>query len=233
MNKSSFLSEHPAPAPSNAVDALNFGKKINPSQTLSFSEKLENASNMKTLERILLNQDKYQKLCAFREETSQTALREDYFYDFPVHRLLNDGTSLRIRVDKDAEDEKRVKLKFREKSIEASLYYQLTTVEVEEWEFFGKTNIPASVIENAKIRPAFVGVEKVGFISTTRSLLFCGGVTLDNCFFSAGGRNFKDYEIRLKNPNCRNELYSLLSNKFLSIPVKLIENSRYQRLMEF
>ncbi|MBP6931739.1 MAG: hypothetical protein KBD48_01050 [Candidatus Pacebacteria bacterium] len=233
MNKSSFLSEHPAPAPSNAVKALNFGKKINPSQTLSFSEKLENASNMKTLERILLNQDKYQKLCAFRHETSQTSLREDHYYDFPIHRLLNDGTSLRIREDKDPNGEKRVALKFREKSIEAYLCYKLTALEVEEWEISKKTKIPASVFENSKIRPAFAGVEKVGFISSTRSLIFEGGVTLDNCSFSMGDRNFKDYEIRLKNPNCRNDLYSLMENKFLSIPVKLIEKSRYQRLMDF
>lgn len=216
---------------SDAVRAMEFGRSKNQQPALSFFDKLEIASSAKTIERFIISRDKYEKLCAFRVETQQTCLRQDHYYDFPGNSILNGGMSLRIREDKGPDGKERVTLKFRERETEDTILYCFNPTEITQWENIQKNTIPFSVFEKTIIREALTKVKKVGFISTTRSLLFDGGVTIDNCFFQKGKQTFKDYEVRLKNEEYREDLYLLFKNQFLNIPLEKIEESRYQRLM--
>ncbi|MBF0443222.1 MAG: CYTH domain-containing protein [Oligoflexales bacterium] len=211
---------------------MGFGKTKNQKPVLSFSEKLEMASSARTIERFIISLDKYQKLCAFRHETDEKSRRNDFYYDFPGNQILIDGMSLRIREEEGRDGKKRVTLKFREKATEESLLHQLSPVEIAMWEAVERKSIPLLALEKSKIRPAYAKAKNVGVISTIRSVLFDGGVTIDNCSFKKGNIIFNDYEIRLKKEECREDLLSLFRNQFLDIPVNIITKSRYQRLME-
>lgn len=216
---------------SDAVRAMEFGRSKNQQPALSFFDKLEIASSSQTIERLIISRDKYEKLCAFRVETQQTCLRQDHYYDFPGNSILNGGMSLRIREDKGPDGKERVTLKFREKEIEATIVHELSLHEIVLWNAVDKKSIPTLVIQESKLRDAFIKAVKVGGISTTRSVLFDGGVAIDNCSFQKGKHHFKDYEVRLKKEECREDLYLLFKNQFLNIPLEQIKESRYQRLM--
>jgi uncharacterized protein YjbK len=218
---------------SDAVASMSYGKDKAQFKSLSLLAKLEKASNQRTIERFILTKDQHEKLNAFCcSETCETSSRCDHYYDSKGMYLLKNDMYLRIREDKDASGCRRVALKLREREMEGYIYYVFSPKEVEKWESTGKEKIPASVLENAKIRPAAQKTVKVGFISTTRAVFLDGFATLDNSFFSSKNRNFKNYEIRLKNEDYKERLHSMMQNKFLCIPVEPIAGSRYQRLMQ-
>src|SRR5574343_1150525 len=122
---------------SNAVLAMNFEKKQAAKPT--FFEIVENLSNVKTVQRLMLRKKDYDKLIIFRNaDMLNSVLREDHYYDLPGNNLLQSGLSLRIREDKDENGHKRVTLKFREKECEGSLTYRLSAKDFSLWSESGK-----------------------------------------------------------------------------------------------